>query len=156
MTHNVSGFIVGPMWNEFMQYALSTLPNVPFQRTTVDETGLKPVLRGIWQGGDSTIVDGTTGLPATPATPPQNLQERVTCDVHNILYWLNKDDPNGPDNGQNDPQYPYWEYPVDAWSATNGCVAGQPVIVGPAAPETLSPSATDTSTTPQTSEPLPQ
>ena len=139
MTHQVSGFIVGPMWNEFMNYALQKTVSAPFTRNATYAAGLKPVLRGVWQGGDSIVVDGSTGLPATPETPPQNLQERVTCNVHDILYWVDRTNPLGPSPQEHssDSQFKYWEIPVLIWAAQNGCQPGSPVLVGPAAPAIL-------------------
>jgi 1A family penicillin-binding protein len=96
MTHNVSGFIVGPMWNQFMQYALPTRPTQYFTRTTVNESGLKPILRGDWQipGGDGAL--------------------------HEILYWLNKSDPTGPTPPDpTDPQYSLWETGLSLWLTHN-------------------------------------
>ncbi len=98
MVKKVSGFIVGPMWHEFMQYALSTLPNTAFTRAEPDYTGLKPILRGVWQNPGS---DGA---------------------IHEILYWVNKNDPNGPvpSNPEKDPQFAYWDTPVQTWAQKNG------------------------------------
>ncbi|MDE2213110.1 MAG: PBP1A family penicillin-binding protein [Patescibacteria group bacterium] len=133
MTHNVSGFIVGPMWNQFMQYALPTRSNQTFTRSDINtEGGLKPVLQGVWQGDE--LTDNGTG---------------VICNVHNILYWLNKDDPNGPSPGpgSTDPQYPYWEAALQRWiAAGNGCTPGStvPVTLAPASPSTLPGQATST------------
>lgn len=98
MVRKVSGFIVGPMWNEFMSYALSKLPSSAFTRTEVDQSGLKPVLRGQWQ---------------TPGSDGQ---------IHEILYWVDKDNPNGPQpsNPANDPQFTRWDYSVQQWLASHG------------------------------------
>ncbi len=98
MVKKVSGFIVGPMWHEFMQYALSTTPNQAFTRSETDTTGLKPIIRGIWQNPGS---DGK---------------------LHDILYWVNKNDPNGPipTDPTSDPQFKYWDAPVQTWAAQNG------------------------------------
>ena len=98
MVKKVSGFIVGPMWNEFMRYALSTLPNESFTLSETDQSNLKPVLRGIWQ------TPGSDGKP------------------HEILYWVNKNDPNGapPTNPDSDPQFKYWDGPVQNWVAQHG------------------------------------
>ncbi|HUD02804.1 MAG TPA: PBP1A family penicillin-binding protein [Candidatus Paceibacterota bacterium] len=96
MTHNVSGFIVGPMWNQFMQYALPTRPTQYFTRTTVNESGLKPILRGDWQ------IPGSDGA------------------LHEILYWLNKSDPTGPTPPDpTDPQYSLWETGLSLWLTHN-------------------------------------
>ncbi len=42
---------------------------------------------------------------------------RGIYDAHDILYWVNKDDPNGPipQNPSNDPQFKNWEYSVQIW-----------------------------------------
>ena len=101
MSHQVSGFIVGPMWHQFMEYALPTRPTQYFTRTTVDESNLKPILRGDWQ------VPGSDGA------------------LHEILYWLNKSDPTGPTPPDpTDPQYTAWEDGLHAWIAKNGYPAG--------------------------------
>ncbi|HEV8677438.1 MAG TPA: penicillin-binding transpeptidase domain-containing protein, partial [Candidatus Paceibacterota bacterium] len=119
MVKKVSGFIVGPMWSQFMQYALSKTPNDTFSRATIDESNLKPVLRGIWQGENSYVQNGI---------------EYVTQSVHEILNWVDKNNPNGPipTDPASDPQYNLWEVPVRAWAARNGYQDGIAVPVGPA------------------------
>lgn len=112
MVKRIAGFIVAPLWHEFMEYALSKFPNTPFPEARSMTTNTdKPVLRGIWQGGDVITVDG---------------QDRITVSVHSILYWLNKDDPRGarPSNPGNDPQFERWEWGVRSWAARNGIVDG--------------------------------
>jgi 1A family penicillin-binding protein len=101
MTHNVSGFIIGPAWSEFMRYALTRLPNDSFERAEVTPP-TKPVLNGVWQ------VPGADGL------------------IHDILYWASRTDPQGPGNAIGDSQYRYWEYPVQAWVAANGAAVNAP------------------------------
>jgi membrane peptidoglycan carboxypeptidase len=97
MSHQVSGFIVGPMWHDVMSYALPTRPTAYFTKETPDESNLKPVMRGAWQ------VPGSDGA------------------LHEILYWINKNDPTGntPPNTQ-DPQYTRWETGLQLWAAKNG------------------------------------
>lgn len=122
MVKKVSGFIVGPMWSQFMNYALQKTPVESFIRTEPNEAGLKPVLRGVWQGENSYV---------------QNNIEYVTQSVHEILNWVDKSNPNGPipSNPASDPQYNLWEVPVRAWAQANGYADGIPVPVG-AAPGT--------------------
>ncbi len=111
MTHEVSGFIVGPMWNQFMTYALPTRPTQYFTRTTIDESGLKPILRGVWQNAGS---DGA---------------------LHEILYWLNKNDPAGPTPpNPTDPQYTRWDTGLSMW-LTHNTPASQ-ATPSPASPNT--------------------
>ncbi len=119
MTKKVSGFIVGPMWSEFMKYALTKEPEESFTRSDVPAAPLKPVLRGVWQGNQNYI---------------QNNIEYVTQSVHEILYWVDKSDPAGPApvNPADDPQFNLWEVPVREWAQTHGFVDGIQVPVGPA------------------------
>lgn len=96
----VAGYIVAPMWHEFMNTLLATLPNEPFPKPeTKDTASMKPVLRGVWQGADG---------------------------VHSILHYVDKDNPQGPapTNPWSDPQYSHWEYAVQAWSDSQGLFFG--------------------------------
>lgn len=96
----VAGYIVAPMWHEFMNELLSTLPNEPFPKPEKkDPASLKPVLRGVWQDGSG---------------------------AHSILYYVDKDDPNGPapSNPSKDPQFSHWEYAVRLWANSQGLLFG--------------------------------
>lgn len=98
MQKKIAAFIVAPLWNEFMRYALSKIPSKSFTRAEYDESTLKPVLRGVWQ------TPGADGA------------------IHDILYWVDKNNPQGPapENPANDPQFRFWEPPVQQWVATYG------------------------------------
>lgn len=122
MQKKVAGFIVAPLWHEFMEYALQKIPSPSFPRTEISYEGLKPVLRGIWQGVESYTLDVRTGLLATELTPPEYRTEFVRGGVHSILYSVKRSDPLGPppENPADDPQFRLWEPPVLAWAARNG------------------------------------
>ena len=119
MVKKVSGFIVGPMWNQVMQYELARSPIESFSRSDVNnESNLKPVMRGEWQGDVTSVQNGI---------------EYVQQSVHEILNWVDKTNPDGPipaDPTQQDPQYQRWEYPVRLWAQKNGYVDGPLVPVG--------------------------
>lgn len=119
MVKRVSGFIVGPMWSEFMKYALTKLPDESFTRSEPATAGLKPVLRGVWQGNVNYV---------------QNNIEYVTQSVHEILHWVDKNNPNGPipTDPASDPQYNLWEVPVRVWAQEHGFNDGIMVPVGSA------------------------
>ncbi|MBI5456238.1 PBP1A family penicillin-binding protein [Candidatus Kaiserbacteria bacterium] len=95
MEKRVAGFIVAPMWREFMEYALTKYPAESFIPPAPESNldSLPPVLRGVWN------------------TNP-------TVGVHEILYWVQKGNPRAgaPSNAQADPQFPLWEYPVALWA----------------------------------------
>lgn len=117
-----ASYIVAPMWNAFMKEALKKTPNERFAKPTYPESNtLKPVLRGIWSGNTTYKVNLVTNELASEYTPPQLTEERVVRQVHSILHWVEKNDPNGavPQTPTDDPQYEYWEYAVRKWALEN-------------------------------------
>jgi len=119
MQHNVAGLIIAPVWGAFMSQAVKDLPVEGFVPPPTPLTDGKPVLRGIWQGGVSYVIDKVSGKLATQFTPDETKQEVTRQSVHTILYWLNKDDPRGPapTDPNQDSQFQYWEYGVRNWLA---------------------------------------
>lgn len=122
MEKKIARLIIVPFWNTIMNYALRNLPDEKFRKPTIEQDfELKPVLRGKWQGGISTLIDKISQKKATEFTPKETLDERLTGGVHSILYWLNKDDPRGlaPQNPADDSQFNSWEFAVRKWVAVN-------------------------------------
>lgn len=117
MEKRVSGFIVGPIWSEFMKYAVERVPDTAFTRTETSSTYLKPVLRGIWQGENTFVQNGI---------------EYVSQSVHSILNWVDKNNPRGPipQNPETDSQYERWEYSVRKWAEENRYQDGLQIPVG--------------------------
>ena len=121
----VAGMVVAPMWGEFMRSIDTNFLKDKFVAPNPIDQTLKPVLRGVWQGG-VTVANGST--------------EAVSTDVHSILYWVDKSDPLGPapSNPYNDGQFKNWEYPIKIWAAQNGYGSGGvlslPVSAGSIAP----------------------
>jgi len=101
MEKRIAAFIIAPMWHEFMEYALEkySSPNDVFPPSSPDPNvaSLPPVLTGNWN------------------TDPAH-------GVHEILYWVDKDNPRGghPANPWTDPQFAHWDYPVSLWAAQGG------------------------------------
>lgn len=92
----VAGFVIAPMWRDFMRKGITYVQNKPFVPYTPPENpSTKPILNGNWQGPDGS--------------------------VHSILHWVSKNDPLGPipANPASDAQYLLWEYPVRSWAAGN-------------------------------------
>lgn len=116
MEKRVAGFIVAPMWHEVMAEALASYGNETFPEARSSTNDLKPVFQGIWQGGE---------------TVRKNGKWYVEQDVHSILNWVDRDDPLGsePSNPRSDPQYSYWEYPVNAWAAARGYVQSSDILI---------------------------
>ena len=89
MEKQVAGFIVAPMWNEFMQEVLKKYPEEAFNQYTPASKDTKPIIIGDWQKAGE----------------------------HSILFSVNKDDPLGPvpSNPRRDPQFILWEKGVQEW-----------------------------------------
>lgn len=110
-----------PIWHKFLAAALatSTLEEFPKPEKVI---GIKPVLRGIWQGEDVIKIDTVSKKRATNATPPELISEIPTGTPHSILYFIDKKNIPGamPQNPENDSQYRNWEYSVRQWLKTSG------------------------------------
>jgi len=101
MEKRVAGFIVAPMWNEFVREAINSLPVESFTPPAPISESLPPILKGIWN------VNGEGGIG-----------------IHSILYWIDKNNPMTPrqNDPSNDPQFLLWEYPISLWLARSGGV----------------------------------
>lgn len=122
MVKKVAGQIVAPMWSSFMKQALETVPDERFTLPIYpDPSTLKPVMKGIWQGGRTYTIDTISGKLATEFTPEETKKEIAIQSVHSILYWVDKDNPLGPApiRPEDDSQFEKWETPVRKWAAEN-------------------------------------
>jgi penicillin-binding protein 1A len=121
MVKNIAALIVVPTWHKIMQYALSKYSSptdtFPPPAPNPNEAALPPVLQGNWD-----------------TDPSQG--------VHDILYWVQKDNPlaGPPSNPWADPQAAYWDYPVQLWLAAGGAASSTPGIGGTSS---ISPSPAD-------------
>lgn len=126
MEKRVAGFIVAPMWHEFMEYALTRVPDEPFaEARPLTNPSDKPIIRGIWQGTDISRVNAITQAPVGPEFNGPT-RERIAVSVHSILYSINKEDPRGPapQNPADDPQFSRWEWAVRNWAERAGFTDG--------------------------------
>lgn len=114
--------LAGPIWNKFMQEALTVLPNERFEKPILenDPEQIKPALRGFWQGNENFFIDKISGKLATEYTPKETREEKVITNVHSILYWVDKKNILGkaPENSE-DPQFNHWETPIQDWWVKN-------------------------------------
>lgn len=126
MEKKVAGTIIAPLWNAVMTEAMKNTPSETFIPPTINYSGLKPVLRGFWQGGQTRSVDLPLGLNQNT-----NSLEILTVNAHSILYWLDKNNPLGPApfNPEADQQFRLWDYPIQKWFRTNKLKNGQEIII---------------------------
>jgi membrane peptidoglycan carboxypeptidase len=104
MVKEIAGYIVAPMWHQIMQDALNKYPVAYFPQPPAIPQDAKPVFLGNYAANG----------------------------VHEILNSVDRSDPTGPAplRPQNDPQYEYWEYPVQIWASLNGRGTGNATPTG--------------------------
>ncbi len=108
----ISGLIITPLWRQFMDVALAKIPAQTFKEPPRTPDTLKPVLRGVWF--DPTALVDENNDSDTPLKV-----ENAVSGAHSTLYFVNKDDPRGPQpENQTDGQFPLWEYPVTLWKTS--------------------------------------
>ncbi|MEK7580627.1 MAG: PBP1A family penicillin-binding protein [Patescibacteria group bacterium] len=111
--------VAAPIWHNFMNRALINTPIERFNAPAPVITD-KPVLNG--QAGEMTIkIDKATNKLATILTPESYIIEKKYRTWHEILYYLDKDNPLGqpPEHPENDPQFNRWEEGVKKWMSKN-------------------------------------
>lgn len=113
--------ISGRLWREFMDEALKKVDKGSFVAPEINTSpDLKPVIRGVWQGGESVFVDTISGKLATEFTPEETRKELIVGSVHSTLYWIDRNDPMGtPPGPQTNQQYINWETAVQNWLEKN-------------------------------------
>jgi len=130
-------YVAAPIWNEFMKKAYEIkkgekekqeelenyfdLPEEIEEFTSPEpiETN-KDVLNGKYIKEVKVYINKETGKLATNSTPPELLEEKTYYQVHCILYYLNKNKPQGSGNGKNDSQFTNWESSVQRWANSMG------------------------------------
>jgi len=107
--------IAAPIWQAYMKRATAGMAKENFNKPPPIVAN-KPVLNGTSAQHDVKI-DKITGKLATEFTPPDLVETKTMYEGHNILYYLDKDDPLGPVpmHPENDPQYKNWEFGVQEW-----------------------------------------
>lgn len=119
--------VAAPIWNEYMRRVLGETNVEYFTAPTIPTTG-KAVLDGGTATGTKVKIDKASGLLATEYTPASFVEEKTFQSVHDILYYIDKNDPLGPapKNPANDPQFNLWESRVQDWAKRNNIVSEEP------------------------------
>lgn len=116
------GAVSAPIWRNYMQLVLGDTPVEYFKEPNPVVTG-KAVLDGESSSGPGIPVkiDRFSGKLATQYTPEHLVIEKKFTQAHSILFYINKDDPQGdtPPN-TNDPQFANWEGAIQRWLDEQG------------------------------------
>ena len=102
MQRGAAGILAAvPIWNNFMKETLKNQLAESFP-TPEPTNPTKPILRGEYLAYFK-------------------IGDKLYPQIHNILFWINKNDPNGsiPEHPENDPQFENWEKPVLEWIKSN-------------------------------------
>jgi len=121
--------VAAPIWNEFMKRSLTGTPVEVFKELEDDKTG-KAAIDGELEYSKKIIIDKETGLPATSNTLEENKVEVEVYNHHSILYYVDKNDPLGPEpeDPSLDPQFNNWESAVIRWAEENNQISNIEII----------------------------
>ena len=122
--------IAAPIWNYFMKEALKDTAPENFTAPEEIITG-KPILDGQQTAEIKVKIDTLSGKLATQYTPEATIKELTFKEIHDILYYLDKDDPRGekPKNPENDPQFKSWEEAVARWAKEQGLESNENIQI---------------------------
>lgn len=114
--NGLSGLITTPMWRALMDIALAKLPNETFPQPQINTSGVKPIIRGDYVDA-SLLLQVAQSQEGNGSSSPTVDLSTIYNNIHNILYFVDKDNPQGgyPANPASDPQYRNWEYGVQKW-----------------------------------------
>ena len=121
--------VAGPIWNATMRRYLADKPVESFASPSIPQTG-KPALDGSLGNEQKLTVDKITGKLATDETPARLREERTYVTHHNILNYVDRNDPLGdaPGSSSTDPQYGNWESAVQDWVARQAEELGEEFV----------------------------
>jgi len=128
MTRGADGVLVAaPIWHNFMVRALKDKPVETFTAPDSYPTNIKPILIGQGIGEVTVNINRLNGKLATTQTPSELIETRTYKQPHDILYYLNKDDMNGPApiDPITDPQFAGWEQGVAEWAQKQNIISEQ-------------------------------
>ncbi|MEK7147083.1 MAG: PBP1A family penicillin-binding protein [Patescibacteria group bacterium] len=110
-----------PIWHAFISEAIKNQNNIETFNRPDKIIAEKPILRGEKIIKNKIYFDSRNNSPATQDTPAEYIQEKEYPQIHSILYYIEKNNPQGqaPKNPENDPQFKNWEEAVLDWAKRN-------------------------------------
>lgn len=119
--------VAAPIWNKFMRSMLDDKPISNFKNQELEKCN-KVMICGEFAAEKTVEIDKSSGKLATEFTPYYLIEKKKYKEVHNILQYVNTNDPLGAplDDPNNDPQYRLWEAPVLKWAEEEGYLTEEP------------------------------
>ncbi len=115
-------YVAAPIWRDFMDKTLANMAVENFTEPKNPKTG-KAVLDGNLSSFKTELEVCKIGKGkyclANEYCPDSKKKKKEFKSYHSILYWVDKDNPQGPapKNPERDPQFLNWEKGVNKWSA---------------------------------------
>lgn len=108
--------VAAPIWQKVMKEAVAKLPAEQFTKPEY-EIPSKPMIGGD-ASGIKIKINKINGKLATNQTLPEFIEEKIYKSAHNILFYVDKENPTGPipNNPLGDPYFSSWEEKVLAWA----------------------------------------
>lgn len=118
--------VAAPIWNAFMKGAVRDRA-LGFAKPKPVITG-KPILDGEELPGSVVKIDKASGKLATDFTPSSFVVEKTYKEIHSILHYVDKDNPQGPppEDPARDPFYAAWETALSVWADGQGIMSELP------------------------------
>ncbi|PIR66700.1 MAG: hypothetical protein COU51_02585 [Parcubacteria group bacterium CG10_big_fil_rev_8_21_14_0_10_36_14] len=120
------GVVAAPIWNQFIKQAVKDKTK-EFVKPKPVIIG-KPILDGEEIPGSIVKIDKYSGQLATDFTPESSIVEKTYKEIHNILYYVDRSNPQGPvpADPTKDPYYNAWEDAVKKWVEKNNFLSELP------------------------------
>ena len=116
--------IAAPIWNAFMKKILAGTPVETFKKPKAVKVA-KPILNGKFEVEQDVKIDRVTQkvipVECIDQYPKEFVATKKIKSVHDTLFWINKDDPRGPEpkDPKKDPQFTRWEEAAQSWAKKN-------------------------------------
>lgn len=120
------GAVAAPIWNAFMKSMIKDKEK-KFNSPKPVITG-KPILDGEQVSGLVVKIDKASGKLATNFTPESYIIEKKYKEIHSILHYVDKDNPQGaaPKDPKKNKFYNAWEEAVKKWAQKQNFVSELP------------------------------
>lgn len=119
--------VAAPIWQAFMKEITKNYPVLGFAKEELLPCD-KAMVCGELSGAQPVKIDRMSGKLATENTPYTTIEEKTYLEIHNILHYVNINDPLGDplSDPNNEPQYRLWEEPVRKYAEEQGYTSQQP------------------------------
>lgn len=119
--------VAAPIWQAFMKKALEGAPSESFPAYDKYELS-KMILHGKYNEITARVCEVNGQFTNETCCREDQVVEKKFREIHNILFYVNKDDPNGPvpERPEDDPMFERWEKPVQDWVIREKIPSGSP------------------------------